>query len=70
MNIAGLDQCAIVEGMDPVFPNLGPDVVYGGVSSSSSPKDTQQGCDSSSPPGLHLNGHGIGKAGKVENNRT
>lgn len=48
-NIAGLDQCATVESLDPVFPNLGSDVVYGGVSSSSSPKDTQQGCDSSSP---------------------
>jgi hypothetical protein len=50
-NIAGLDQCTTVEGNDPVFPNLGPDVVYGGSSSASSPKNTQQGCDSSSPSG-------------------
>jgi hypothetical protein len=50
-NIAGLDQCTTVEGSDPVFPNLGPDVVFGGSSSASSPKNTQQGCDSSSPSG-------------------
>ncbi|RDI76958.1 ATP-dependent bile acid permease [Venturia inaequalis] len=55
-NIAGLDQCATVEGSDPVFPNLGPDVVYGGRSSESSPKDTQQGCDSSSPSGQTFQG--------------
>ena len=55
-NIAGLDQCVTVEGSDPVFPNLGPDVVFGGSSSSSSPKNTQQGCDNSSPSGQTFQG--------------
>lgn len=55
-NIAGLDQCATIEGSDPVFPNLGPDVLYGGSSSASSPKNTQQGCDSSSPSGQTFQG--------------
>lgn len=55
-NIAGLNQCATVEGVDPVFPQLGPDVVYGGVSSNSSPKDAQQGCDGSSPLGQTFQG--------------
>jgi hypothetical protein len=50
-NIAGLSQCTTTEGSDPVFPNLGPDVVYGGTRSATSPKDTQQGCDGSSPSG-------------------
>ncbi|QDS70561.1 hypothetical protein FKW77_010454 [Venturia effusa] len=50
-NIAGLNKCATAEGVDPVFSNLGPDVIYGGKSSSSSPKDTQDGCDSSTPSG-------------------
>jgi hypothetical protein len=57
-NIAGLDQCTTIEGSDPVFPNLGPDVVYGGSSSTSSPKNTQQGCDSSSPSGQTFQGSG------------
>jgi hypothetical protein len=50
-NIAGLSTCVTVEGNDPVFPNLGPDVVYGGLSSASSPVNTQQGCDNPTPLG-------------------
>lgn len=36
-NVQGVTDCTTTESEDPVFPNPGPDVVYGGSMSSSSP---------------------------------
>jgi hypothetical protein len=50
-NLDGLDTCSTTEGLDIVFPDPGPDVIYGGTRTSSSPVDTQNGCDTASPLG-------------------
>jgi hypothetical protein len=50
-NIEGLDTCNTTEGLDIVFPDPGPDVLYAGTRSSSSPADTQTGCDTVTPLG-------------------
>lgn len=49
-NLEGLNDCATTEGVDPVYPEPGPDVQYGnGASSSSTPSSGT--CDSSTPYG-------------------
>ncbi|KAK4506888.1 hypothetical protein PRZ48_000621 [Zasmidium cellare] len=49
-NLEGVNDCTTSEGEDPVYPNPGPDVVYGnGRSSSDSP--TSGSCDSPTPYG-------------------
>jgi len=50
-NIDGLSTCATTEGDDPVFPNLGPDVLYQHGMSSSDPITPGNNCDSPTPYG-------------------
>jgi hypothetical protein len=50
-NTEGLNTCGTTEGLDIVFPEPGPDVIYAGTRSSSSPLDTQTGCDTVTPLG-------------------
>lgn len=49
-NLEGINYCTTSEGDDPVFPNPGPDVVYGKGYSSSSTASTGT-CDSATPFG-------------------
>jgi hypothetical protein len=44
-NIKGIGTCATIEGVDIDYPHPGPDVLYGGKLSASSPVDTQTGCE-------------------------
>lgn len=51
-NIAGINTCTTTEGEDPVYPQPGPDVLYGGAKSSSSSASSQAGvCDAPTPFG-------------------
>jgi hypothetical protein len=50
-NTLGLNDCSTTPNMDIVFPEPGPDVLYSGTRSSSSPIDTQIGCDTATPLG-------------------
>ncbi|KAI4722708.1 hypothetical protein E4T48_00997 [Aureobasidium sp. EXF-10727] len=51
-NIPGVNTCTTTEGEDPVYPMPGPDVLYGGSKSKSSPADSQAGvCDAPTPFG-------------------
>lgn len=49
-NLEGVNDCATIEGTDPVYPNPGPDVLYGGDMSSSSPA-SEGTCDWPTPYG-------------------
>lgn len=49
-NLPGVSDCVTTEGDDPVYPNPGPDVVYGDGYSSSSPLSPGT-CDSAKPYG-------------------
>lgn len=50
-NIAGLSSCATIEGKDPVFPNLGPDIIYQNGMTASDPITAGDNCDSPTPYG-------------------
>ncbi len=49
-NLHGVNECTTTEGVDPVFPNAGKEVVYGGGLGSTSPV-TLGTCDSPIPHG-------------------
>jgi hypothetical protein len=52
-NVPGVNTCVTIEGEDPVYPLPGPDVLYGGKMSRSSPADSQPGvCDAPTPFGM------------------
>jgi hypothetical protein len=52
-NIPGVNTCVTTEGEDPVYPLPGPDVLYGGKMTRSSPADSQAGvCDAPTPFGV------------------
>lgn len=60
------NDCKTIEGQIPVYPNPGPDVIYGGGSSSSAPP-TPGTCDAVGPPGPTYKDLGIGgDSGKSE----
>jgi hypothetical protein len=67
-NIQGLGTCKTIEGLDAVYPDLGPDVLYGGAMSASSPKDTQVGCEAITPLGQTYKD--LGDTGAVSSNTT
>jgi len=48
-NIQGLSTCITTEGQDPVFPNLGPDVIYQNGMTPSDPVTPGDNCDSPTP---------------------
>ena len=50
-NIQGLSTCITTEGQDPVFPNLGPDVIYQNKMTPSDPVTPGDNCDSPTPYG-------------------
>jgi hypothetical protein len=50
-NIQGLSTCVTIEGQDPVFSNLGPDVMYQNTMTPSSPVTPGNNCDSPTPYG-------------------
>ncbi|KAI5201230.1 hypothetical protein E4T38_06168 [Aureobasidium subglaciale] len=51
-NVPGVNTCTTTEGEDPVYPMPGPDVLYGGKMSSSSPANSVAGvCDAATPFG-------------------
>lgn len=50
-NIAGLSACSTIEGKDPVFPNIGPDVIYQNGMIASDPVTAGDNCDSPTPYG-------------------
>jgi len=50
-NIRGLSTCVTTEGQDPVFSNLGPDVIYQNRMTSSHPVTPGDNCDSPTPYG-------------------
>jgi len=51
-NIPGVNTCATTEGVIPVYPEPGPDVLYGPGANSSSPATSQPGaCDAATPFG-------------------
>ncbi|KAK5174939.1 uncharacterized protein LTR77_000075 [Saxophila tyrrhenica] len=49
-NLEGLNDCVTTEGENPIYPNPGPDVIYGGTASSSDPP-TPGDCDEPTPYG-------------------
>lgn len=49
-NLEGVNECATTEAENPVYPNPGPDVIYGGAASSSDPP-TPGECDAPTPYG-------------------
>jgi hypothetical protein len=52
-NVPGVNTCVTIEGEDPVYPLPGPDVLYGGKMSRSSPADSKAGvCDAPTPFGV------------------
>lgn len=51
-NVPGVNTCTTTEGEDPVYPMPGPDVLYGGKMTSSSPANSVAGvCDAATPFG-------------------
>lgn len=57
-NLAGLNDCNTIEGEDPVYPDPGTDVLYGGDMSESSTA-TPGTCDSPTPYGQTYKGSAI-----------
>lgn len=56
-NLGGINDCATTEGSDPVYPNPGPDVVYAGDVTASSPVSPGT-CDWPTPYGLTYKNRG------------
>lgn len=67
-NIQGLNTCKTTEGLDLVYPDVGPKVIWGGAMKSSDPADTQVGCESSSPAGQTYKN--LGGTGAASGNTT